>query len=439
MPQGDWTSDAQFSAQALEAGPVRITVVARQGWVPVANLTLVGEASESDLAGATSTASTARAKGKGAFGIDAAGLERLPVLEIFERRVVGGRVVYQYAVRATPRGKVRRFESAPLTRSEQFAARRIDDVATIWRNPHRSAEERFSDVQDIGVDLFEQLFPEEMQAFLWERRDKLANLLVLTDEPYMPWELVHLKPPRGQREPEARFLAQGGLVRWHFDRVPPQRIRVRHGKARSLCLLYEDTPYALRGPEEEAIFLEKRFGAVPIEPTPKAVRGLLRQGGFDLLHFAGHGAADPATIEDARILLAAGTGGPDMEEFLSATNVSANARWTRKGQVGPLVVLNACDVGRAGTQLSTVGGFAKAFLDAGASAFVSCLWSVRDAPSRVFVEALYDELLKGSTVSSASATARAVAREAGDETWLAYVVYARPDAVLARDDEPQPA
>ena len=221
-------------------------------------------------------------------------------------------------------------------------------------------------------------------------------------------------------------------MRWHFDRVPPQQIRVRPGRARSLCLLYEDTPFALRGPEEEARFLQERFGAVPIDPTPSAVRGLLREGGFDLLHFAGHGSADTASIADARILLAAtATGGPSTQEFLSATNVSANARWTRRGEVGPVVVLNACEVGRAGTQLSTVGGFAKAFLDAGAAVFVSCLWSVQDTPSRIFVEALYDALLAGATVGSASAQAREAARIAGDQTWLAYVVYARPDAVLA--------
>jgi biotin carboxyl carrier protein len=432
LPQGDWTSDAQFTARALEAGPVRITVIARQGWVPVANLTLEGEAVSAARTGVMPLTATSHASARGVFGIDAAGLERLPVLEIFERRVTGGRVIYQYAVRATPRGKVRHFESPPLTRSEQFAAKRIAQIADIWRNTRRSAEERFSDVQDIGVDFFERLFPEEMQEFLWERRDKLGNLLVLTDEPYMPWEIVHLKPPRGEREQEPRFLAQGGLVRWHFDRVPPQHLRVRPGRARSLCPVYEDPAFALSGPEQEAHFLEERFGATPIRPTPRAVRSLLRGGGFDLLHFAGHGAADAATIEDARILLAAGRrDGEELQEYLSATNVSANAAWTRKGEVGPVVVLNACEVGQSGTQLSTVGGFAKAFLDAGASAFVSCLWSVRDEPSRIFVEALYDELLKGATVAEASARARAVARAAGDETWLAYVVYARPDAVLA--------
>lgn len=440
LPQGDWTSDAQFTAQALEAGPVRITVIARQGWVPVANLTLEGEAAPTERSGLLPLTGTSRATAKGAFDIDAAGLERLPVLEIFERRVAGGRVVYQYAVRATPRGKVRHFESPPLTRSEQFAAKRIGQIADIWRTRNRTPEERFSDVQDIGVDFFERLFPEEMQEFLWERRDKLGNLLVLTDEPYMPWEIVHLKPPRGEREQEPRFLAQGGLVRWHFDRVPPQRLRVRPGRARSLCPVYEDPAFTLAGPEQEAHFLEERFGATPIRPTPRAVRDLLRRGGFDLLHFAGHGAADARAIEDARILLAAGRrDGEELQEYLSATNVSANAAWTRKGEVGPVVVLNACEVGQVGTQLSTVGGFAKAFLDAGASAFVSCLWSVRDEPSRIFVEALYDELLKGATVAAASAHARAVARDAGDETWLAYVVYARPDAVLVTEpDLPAP-
>ncbi len=274
-----------------------------------------------------------------------------------------------------------------------------------------------------------------MQEFLWERRDRLKNLLVLTDEPYMPWEIVHLKPPRGEREQEPRFLAQGGLVRWHFDRVPPQHLRVRPGRARSLCPVYEDPAFSLAGSGAGGALPRAALRGRPrSDRRPRAVRALLRSGGFDLLHFAGHGAADAATIEDARILLAANRrDGQDLQEFLSATNVSANARWTRKGEVGPVVVLNACEVGQSGTQLSTVGGFAKAFLDAGASAFVSCLWSVRDEPSRTFVEALYDELLKGATVARASARARAVARAAGDETWLAYVVYARPDAVLATE------
>ena len=70
--------------------------------------------------------------------------------------------------------------------------------------------------------------------------------------------------------------------------------------------------------------------------------------------------------------------------------------------------------------------------EAGASAFVSCLWSVNQTPARIFVETFYQRLLDGDTVALAAVTAREAARASGDATWLAYVIYARPDAVLVR-------
>ena len=100
---------------------------------------------------------------------------------------------------------------------------------------------------------------------------------------------------------------------------------------------------------------------------------------------------------------------------------------------GPLVVLNACQVGVSGVDLSSLGGFARAFLEAGAQAFVSRLWSVKATPSRVFIETLYDRLLKGDSISEAAVQARAAARSSDDAaTWLAFVVCARPDAKLVR-------
>jgi hypothetical protein len=281
--------------------------------------------------------------------------------------------------------------------------------------------------------MFDELFPEAMQAHLWKHRAKVKGLILYADEPFVPWELVHLKPPNGPRPVKPRFLAQSGLVRWQLGSFPPREVRVRPGRARSLCPDYRDPRFALAEPVHERMFLEKRFGATPVPASPSGVRQLLRAGQFDLLHFSGHGAADPDDILDAKLLLAGRKRKGTVEaQYVGATTVSANARWAQRNQEGPIVVLNACQVGRAGELLSTVGGFAHAFLDAGASAFVSCLWSVRDEPSRVFVETLYEELLAGRPLGDASARARAATRRAGDATWLAFVVYARPDAVLVR-------
>ena len=160
---------------------------------------------------------------------------------------------------------------------------------------------------------------------------------------------------------------------------------------------------------------------------------LRRRGGFDLLHFSGHGLADQGNIGEAKIVLAGRTvGGALVSDYLTSTTVAENARLGNRSGAGPLVVLNACQVGRSGEELSSLGGFARAFLEAGASAFVSCLWSVNQTPARIFVETFYGRLLDGDTVAMAALTAREAARASGDATWLAYVIYARPDAVLVR-------
>lgn len=79
-----------------------------------------------------------------------------------------------------------------------------------------------------------------------------------------------------------------------------------------------------------------------------------------------------------------------------------------------------------GWQLTTIGGFAEAFIRAGAGAFVGTLWSVGDGPARTFTESLYRTLLDGGSMAGATRIGREAARAAGEATWLAYVVYGHP-------------
>jgi len=93
--------------------------------------------------------------------------------------------------------------------------------------------------------------------------------------------------------------------------------------------------------------------------------------------------------------------------------------------------LNACQAGRAGYKLSGIGGFARAFLTGKAGVFVGALWSVGDQPARTFTEHFYERLLAGDRLAEATIAARGVAREAGEATWLAYVIYGHPHATPA--------
>ena len=432
LPLGGGWAELQFTVRPVAPGPVRVTVLVRQGRDLLGRLTLEAEAVDpADVAGGQQALTRAQVVVASATSPVLADVAWLEIAQL-ERE---GQTRFQYELRLPGVSQRITGTSAPIEDAEAFVANLFHEVQQLWFDRSDRPDAYLADLQDLGAHLFEKLFPQELQAALWDHRDELDNLLLLADEPFIPWELVHLKPPRGPRQKEPRFLGQHGLVRWPFTPFPPEpTLRARAGRVFAVCPDYADDTLDLSEVQAEAQFLTSTLGATSVVGTTAQVRRLLRRrGGFDLLHFSGHGTADPGNIAEAKILLAGRTvGGALVSDYLTSTTVAENVRLTGRHGDGPLVVLNACQVGRQGDDLTSLGGFARAFLEAGASAFVSCLWSVNQTPARVFVETFYARLLAGDTVAVAALAGRTAARADGDATWLAYVVYARPDAVLVR-------
>jgi CHAT domain-containing protein len=95
----------------------------------------------------------------------------------------------------------------------------------------------------------------------------------------------------------------------------------------------------------------------------------------------------------------------------------------------PMVMLNACQLGRFTSRLYNVGGFTPAFMRAGAGVFIAALWSIGDSPARVFSEAFYQAFVKdGKMLAEAVKIGRAAARKSAPDTWLSYAVYGHPYA-----------
>jgi CHAT domain-containing protein len=99
----------------------------------------------------------------------------------------------------------------------------------------------------------------------------------------------------------------------------------------------------------------------------------------------------------------------------------------------PLVFLNACRVGSGGLSITGLGGWANVLVGScGVGAVIAPLWSVNDALAREFARVFYDQLRSqpGCTVGQAVRQARRHVRDAAphDPTWLAYTLYAHPNA-----------
>ena len=118
------------------------------------------------------------------------------------------------------------------------------------------------------------------------------------------------------------------------------------------------------------------------EFTP--LRRLINQGGFGLLHFACHNSFSPA-------------GGSSISlgnRPFAVTNLQS-ARINRSLLSStPVIFLNACRTAGLAATYNGLDGWAEAFMQAGAGAFVGSLWAVTDGAAREFAQEFYHQLRK---------------------------------------------
>jgi len=411
-----------FDLRPTHLGEGEVWVIFRQSQLPLLTLALTPQIVESKAQ------TPQRLSANGSIQNIPKLSESLHQLRIIERRN-GIQITYDYELDSPSLNILGRYESRPIASDrQQYVETLYREIESRWRSVQEDVDAFAAELRGFGGQLLDELFPEPLQRQLWEHRQEIQSIMVISTEPFIPWELVHLKPPGQAFLPdEVCFLGQMGLVRWLYDvGRPPESITLHSDRCRYVIPHYPDSRYQLPQAEQEAQFLEQTFQATAIEPQPNPVRQALQSASFDLLHFAGHGQAEHGSTATANLLLEGRIeGGKYIPVSLSATTVSQYCRFqTVKNQ--PIVLLNACQIGRTGYALTGISGFAQAFLKGGAGAFIGSLWAVGDRPARIFSEALYSALLAGSDLAEASRKAREKARAAGDATWLAYVVYGHP-------------
>jgi hypothetical protein len=261
----------------------------------------------------------------------------------------------------------------------------------------------------------------------------ILSLLILTDEPYVPWELAQLDEPFDPSAPN-HLGSQVNVARWvlapgNMATIPPDAVSVRQMAVVWGVYTSAALPRLLEA-EGEADDLKTGYDAEFVDAVPASVDNLLRgDPEADILHFAVHGRYDPDGQGDGIYLT---QGRPVSPTQIRGGNLRARA---------PFVFLNACQVGSASQTLGSYGGIAQAFLRSGASAVVAPLWSVNDKVARSIALEFYrrvdDRASAGANAGSEPVPAvaellRLARRKAITDqdptsaTYLAYQFYGHP-------------
>ncbi len=324
--------------------------------------------------------------------------------------------------------------------------RRLSDLTDLFdlkKSDAAAMENMRQAVRKLGHSLWNDLIPQALQErYALERAEwRTKSFLVITDEPFIPWELTWPYGYQGETwEDETPWCLSMRMTRWlHRDQEgsglpgPPAHLDLER--------------FAFVGPSQANLSAVSREGSdlkalmqqagvcdtSPPANTLAQVTALLESGDYDWFHLASHGEFAAAN-----------------SDLDSALRLDGNQPFTPSSLIGPEVqghlfqrrpgfVLNACHTGRQGLALTQLGGWANRLVGSGAGLFMGPLWTVTDESARRFARHFYALLLEGDTVAQALHGAREVIRQTGDPTWLAYSVYAHPNARLRIGPrQPQP-
>ncbi|NOZ28897.1 MAG: CHAT domain-containing protein [Chloroflexi bacterium] len=274
----------------------------------------------------------------------------------------------------------------------------------------------------IGNSLWDELIPDELKREYWRFKPHVQSILITSDEPWIPWEIM--KPYRyddeGEREDDPFWCQQFAISRWLSG--PGTADLLPTGAARPVAPARVNLPSV----QEEVAFISQldqlRSDVVPLAPFGDRLRVLdwLENGEFSVLHFACHGQFDATLPDDSAISLSDGP--------LRPSDIRARFGGRRPR---PLIFINACHGARTGFSFTGLGGWADRLVkDARVGAFVGAMWEVNDALALQFARRFYRELLQEErTIADAFRRAREEVRQAApyNSTWLAYVLYADPE------------
>jgi len=273
-----------------------------------------------------------------------------------------------------------------------------------------------------GMDLFDAT-PPAFREFFWTLADdsgkKLETILVVTSEPFIPWELmVPNKGPQDVRQPLGVQYAVGRQVHPCLT-SPAQALPITDSWV--IAPNYRGDK-KLTFSAEEAQLVADAFNGNRISPAViRTIDQALAGRGASLLHFVCHGVSEAAT---QKLDL-------DDDQQLAENQLSGMGGLRQAvAKYRPLVFINACQVGQVTPSLVGSGGFAARFTKLGARCVCAPIWSVKDSVAGVVARDFYTRIKDepGLPFAKALRDIRKLAYEGDDpeDSYAAYCLFGDP-------------
>jgi hypothetical protein len=367
------------------------------------------------------------------FSVRGAVRKREPVYLIFRLdEEKSGKLIYRSSIlSATARASL-------ITDFCEVSSRNLDDhlqkLDKIVRSNDPAALEQF------GLELADMILPPTVCAELAKSPE--YHLVVVHDAPAsrIPWETISIRTA-GSEKVWSPSKEAGLSHRLHSEKLPLASWLERRKREIGINLLLivdplGDLPDAQREGDRigqlaaaRADITVKRL--VNSQATVQAVQDELRNGEYDVMHYAGHASFSERSPADSGLRCANGVlrageleGLPNLPSLIFF-NACESAR-VRKDSFG---VIPEVRRGMASSGVVNSFSVAEGILRGGVANFLGTYWPVGDAAAKHFSEQFYSSLLSGDCLGDSIQKGRTAAA-ASSVDWADYVFYGSYDFKL---------
>lgn len=305
----------------------------------------------------------------------------------------------------------------------QFAELSQWAASAKWQPENPDHQRVTQELETMGEAFFDKLFSPQLKEAYWDLvalRDRkvIKSLLITSDEPWIPWEMV--KPYDQRTDKQDDFLAAGWqLSRWLSGPGLGDRLNVTSVRGVIPVL---NLPFTAKERNYITGLGSQGVNIGAFLQTKQDVTAAAKLGQIQVIHVAAHGNFKVENPDESPIAL---QGRDELYPRDMQGSWLAPLRQER-----PILFLNACHSAKVGFSLTGLGGWAStAVREMRVSAFIGGLWEVNDDLAAEIAIQFYENLRRDMTLGEAFHAARLFIRDQnpGNSTWLAYSLYGDPN------------
>lgn len=306
--------------------------------------------------------------------------------------------------------------------TREFARRLLRECPNL-----RPGRRHASVMKGIGEEIWEAT-PSAFKAVyidLYSRLGRDFPIQIITDEPHVPWEMMHPKADAGIDNPDHLYMTHP-MARWfgHVRGLMPQTYS--GGALASFVPEYADGS-ALPAAAKEGRRLIDELGARPHTATHEGFTSFwsdpLPEETISVIHFAGHAASPlddgPGSEEGLRML----------DDWVSSREVHGGVTLGKRDRT--FVVLNACSAGTSAQSLGVIGGWPANLASQSFGGVLAPIWAVQDEHASSLVLHQLAAFIEGVSLGQTLQAARNEYREAS-ATPYAYLCHGDVMARMGR-------